>query len=123
MRLKGQLKASGYFGEHPVAFDVPITLQLHAGSHSLKDVIQREAYSALIWEICDLLDHAHQTKTTYATFSDEHSKAVFLFDVDIDDGVFIDEDGHKWNAPGFYSEAYVAPYDLENDRLQGVVTA
>ena len=58
--------------------------------------IERQCYHALVSRICDAISDDHDTGDEFTTFSDEHSKARYLFMVDIDSTVFIANTGEEF---------------------------
>lgn len=117
--ISGTVIASGVFGLDPVdiQFEYTIAPRLHCGS--IPEQVATECYHALVCEITDAIDGDHYTDDERPTYSDEHSKARYLFCVDVDSSCFIDSDGHTWDVPGFYQEVYIIPNDAEAIDLHG----
>ena len=117
--ITGTIIASGVFGLDPVdvQFKFSVTPRLQCGP--IAEQVGIECYHALVCEIVDAIDGDHYTDTDYPTFSDEHSKASYLFTIDLDSTCFIDNTGHTWDVPNFYQEVYLIPNDSEAKRIQG----
>lgn len=120
-QLPGNVIASGVFGLDPVKIDfgfVPVDYDTRSRDLWAAD-IERQCYHALIGEICDALSDDHDTGDEFATFSDEHSKARYLFTIDIERPVFIANNGARVDIEPIYQEVFIWPEDAETRAMRG----
>lgn len=117
--ITGTVIASGVFGLDPVDIQFDFTVAPRAHCDSSAEHVATECYHALVCEITDAIDGDHYTDDERPTYSDEHSKARYLFCVDVDSTCFIDSTGRTWDVPGFYQEVYIIPNDAEAKALHG----
>ena len=117
--ITGTVIASGVFGLDPVDIQFGFTVAQRADCHLISEHVATECYHALVCEITDAIDGDHYTDDERPTYSDEHSKARYLFCVDVDSTCIIDSTGRTWDVPGFYQEIYIIPNDAEAEALHG----